>query len=210
MGSGGVGVPDHATVDVGLAHLPTHGVEVGLVFGPDLLGEGVGGVVGGGGDVGVEVEQQGEGLAHHGVAVEEEEGAAEQQAQRSFDEAVAEGGRAVGCGEAVHGVGFAQQLAASGLKGLVGLLVAGDLDAGCRVGEPHGAERHAGHRLVEITAAGGEAVDDVEGRAHPGGLDWIGQKMGVEPVWAFADLMAIRARTRCEAVCAVHCEWRGS
>ena len=32
-------------------------------------------------------------LAHHGVAVEEE--AAEQQAQLSFDESVAEGGRQV-------------------------------------------------------------------------------------------------------------------
>ena len=120
VGGGGVGVPDHAAVDVGLAHLPAHGVEVGLVFGPDLLGEGVGGVVGGGGDVGLEVEQRGEGLAHHGVAVEEEEGAAEQQAQLGFDEAVAEGGRAVGCGEAVHGVGFAQQLAAGGVQGLGG------------------------------------------------------------------------------------------
>lgn len=119
VGGGGAGVPDHAAVDVRLAHLPAHGVEVGLVFGPDLLGEGVGGVVGGGGDVGLEVEQRGEGLAHHGVAVEEEEGAVEQQAQLGFDEAVAEGGRAVGCGEAVHGDGFAQQLAAGGVQGLV-------------------------------------------------------------------------------------------
>jgi len=46
----------------------------------------------------------------------------------------------------------------------VGLLVAGDLDAGGGVGEPHGGERHAGHRLVEITAAGGEAVDNFEVR----------------------------------------------
>lgn len=121
-------------------------------------------MVRGGGDVGLEVEQRGEGLAHHGVAVEEEEGAADQQAQLGFDEAVAEGGRPVGCGEAVHGVGFVQQLAAGGLQGLVGLLVAGDLDAGGGVGEPHGGERHAGHRLVEITAAGGEAVDDLESR----------------------------------------------
>jgi len=46
--AGGVGVPDLAPVDIGLAHLPANGVEVGLVFGPDLLGEGVRGVVGGG------------------------------------------------------------------------------------------------------------------------------------------------------------------
>lgn len=153
MGGWGVRVPDHSAVEVRLAHLPAHGVEVGLVFGPNLLGEGVGGVVGGGGDVGLEGEQRADGLAHHSVAVEEEEGAAEQQAQLGFDEAVAEGGRAVGCGEAVHGVGFVQQLAAGGEQGLMGLLVAGDLDAGGRVGEPNAGERHAGHRLKEITIA---------------------------------------------------------
>ena len=54
----GVGIQDHAAVNVGFAHLTAHGVEVGLVFGPDLLGEGVGGAVGGGGDVGLEVEQR--------------------------------------------------------------------------------------------------------------------------------------------------------
>ena len=170
VGGGGVGVPDHTAVDVGFAHLPAHGVEVGLVFGPDLLGEGIGGVVGCGGDVGLEVEKRGEGLTHHGVAVEEEEGAAEQQAQLGFDEAVAEGGRAVWCGEAVHGVGFVQQLAAGGVQGMVGLLVAGDLDAGGGVGQPYGGERHAGHRLVEISAAGSEAVDDLESRHQQWGV----------------------------------------
>ena len=53
MGAGSVGLPNHATLDVGLAHLPAHGVEVGLVFAPDLLGEGVGG-----GDVSLDVEQR--------------------------------------------------------------------------------------------------------------------------------------------------------
>ena len=57
MGAGSVGIPNHATIDVFLTHLPAHGVKVGLVFGPDLLGEGVGGIVGGGGDVGLEVGQ---------------------------------------------------------------------------------------------------------------------------------------------------------
>ena len=45
--------------------------------------------------------------------------------------------------ETAYGVGFVEQLAAAGLQGLVGLLVAGDLDAGGGVGEPHGGERHA-------------------------------------------------------------------
>jgi len=36
---------------------------------------------------------------------------------------------------------------------VVGLLVAGDGDAGAGVGEPQGGERHASHRLVQITAA---------------------------------------------------------
>jgi len=135
-----------------------------LVFPPDLFGEGVGGVVGGGGDVTVEVEQWVERFAHHGVAVEEEEGVVDQAAELGFDVAVAVDGRAVWCGEAAHGVGFVEQLAAAGLQGLVGLLVAGDGDAGAGVGEPQGGERNAGHRLVEITGAGGEAVDDVERR----------------------------------------------
>lgn len=85
-------------------------------------------MVGGGGDVGLEVEQRGEGLAHHGVAVEEEEGAAEQQAQLGFDEEVAEGGQAVGRGGAVHGFGFVQQLAAGGLQGLIRMLAADSFD----------------------------------------------------------------------------------
>ena len=59
---------------------------------------------------------------------------------------------------------FAQQLAAGGEQGLVGLLVCGDLDEGGGVGEPHGSERHAGHRLVDITDPGGEAVDDLQSR----------------------------------------------
>jgi hypothetical protein len=126
---------------------------------------------------GGEVEQWGERFAHHGVAVEEEEGAVDQAAELGFDVPVAVGGRAVGCGEAAQVVGFMEQLAAAGLQGLVGLLVAGDGDAGAGVGEPQGGERHAGHRLVEITAAGGEAVNHVKGRAHPGGLDRTGQKM---------------------------------
>lgn len=78
---------------------------------------------------------------------------AQKQAKLGFDEAVAEGRRAVGCGEAVSCVSFAQQLAAAGLKGLMDLLVAGDLDAGARVGKPQGGERHTGHRLVEIAAS---------------------------------------------------------
>jgi hypothetical protein len=83
---------------------------------------------------GAEVEPSVERFAHHGVAVEKEEGAG----------------------------GFAEQLAAAGLQGLVGLLVAGDGDAGAGVSEPQGGERLAGHRLVEITAAGVEAVDDLQ------------------------------------------------
>lgn len=42
---------------------------------------------------------------------------------------------AVGCGEAVHGVGFTQQMAAVGLQSLVGQLVANDLDSGCEGGD---------------------------------------------------------------------------
>jgi hypothetical protein len=148
---------------------PVHGDEVGLVFGPDLFDEGDAGVVGCGGYVAVEIEQLGERFAHHGVAVEEEEGAVDQAAELGFDVAVAVGGRAVGCGEAAHGVGFVEQLAAAGLQGLVGLLVAGDGDTGAGVGEPQGGERHARHRLVEITAAGGEAVDDVQPLGGRGG-----------------------------------------
>ncbi len=64
--------------------------------------------------------------------------------------------------ETVRGVGLAQQRSAGGLQGLVGLLDCGDLDAGGAVGELHGGERHAGYRLVEITAAGGERVDDYQ------------------------------------------------
>lgn len=70
----------------------------------------------------------------------------------------------------MHGIGFAQQLAAGGVQGMVGLLVAGDLYTGGGVGEPHGGERHAGHRLVKITAAGGEAVDDLESRHQQWGV----------------------------------------
>ena len=147
-----------------------------LIFRPDLFGEGVAGVVGGGGDVAVEVEQWGERFAHHGVAVQEEERAVDQAAELGFDVAVAVGGRAVWCGEAAHGVGFLEQLAAAGLQGLVGLLVAGDSDAGAGVGEPQGGERHARHRLIEITAAGGEAVDDVQLRGHSQGLDQIARQ----------------------------------
>lgn len=66
-----------------------------------------------------------------------------------FDEAVAESGRAFGCGKSVHGVVFAQQLDAAGLQDLVGLLVAGELDASGGVGDQQGGERHACHRHVD-------------------------------------------------------------
>lgn len=62
------------------------------------------------------------------------------------------------------------------------LLVAGDLDAGGWVGEPQGGERHARHRVVEITATGGEAVDDLEIRyqwGRPASGEWwsIGSRL---------------------------------
>ena len=118
-------------------------------------------MVGCGGDVAVEVEQWGERFAYHGVAVEKEEGAVDQAAELGFDVAVAVGGRAVGCGEAAHFVSFVEELAGAGLQGLVGLLVAGDGDAGAGVGQAKGGERHARHCLVEITATGGDAVNNV-------------------------------------------------
>ena len=108
-------IPDHPTIHIGLAHLPPHGIEVGLIFEPDLFGEGVTGVVGGGCDVAVEIEQWSERFAHHGVTVKEEEGAVDQAAKLDFDVAVAVGGRAVRCGEAAHGVGFVEELTAAGL-----------------------------------------------------------------------------------------------
>jgi hypothetical protein len=61
--SGGSAIPNHSAIHVGLAHRSAHGVEADLVFGPDLFGEGVAGMVGGGGDVAVEVEQWGERFA---------------------------------------------------------------------------------------------------------------------------------------------------
>ncbi len=147
-------IPDHPTVHIRLTHLPAHGAEVGLVFGPDLFGEGVAGVVGGCGNVAVEVEQWGERFANYGVAIKEEEGAVDQAAELGFNVAVAVGGRAAGCGEAAHGVGFVEELAAAGLQGLVGLLVAGDGDVDAGVGEPQGGELHARHCLVEIVFLG--------------------------------------------------------
>jgi len=95
------------THHVDLTHLAADGVEVGLVFGTALIGD----------------------------ATCEEEGAVDQAAELGFDVAVAVGGRADGCGEAAHGVGFVEQLAVAG------------------VGEQQPGERHASHRLVKITAA---------------------------------------------------------
>ena len=40
-------------------------------------------------------------------------------------------------------------------------MVARDGDAGTGIGEPQGGERHARHRFVEITATGGETVDNI-------------------------------------------------
>jgi hypothetical protein len=66
---------DHLPTHIGLAHLPAHGVEAGLVIGLDLFDEGAYGMVGGGSDDAVEVEKWDERFAHHGVAAFEVKGA---------------------------------------------------------------------------------------------------------------------------------------